>query len=60
MPLTSILELEAAAAARSALGTARGADGVSALVVGDLLADGAGFTATSFEVDLWGMFRISL
>lgn len=59
-PLTSILELDAAAATRSALGTASGADGVAGLAVGDLLVAGAGLTATSFEVDLWGMFRMSL
>lgn len=57
-PLTSILELDAAAAALSALGTARGWAGDSVFGCGDLLA--GGFVDTSLEVDRWGIFLISL
>ena len=51
LPSTSILELDAAAAALSALGTARGLEAVSGLVDGDLLRAGAGFTEASLDVD---------
>lgn len=60
LPSTSILELDAAAAALSALGTARGLEAVSGLVDGDLLRAGAGFTEASLDVDRWGIFRMSL